>query len=113
MLFEAWRASPRQIGRQGLLSFRNLGNRGGLAATGSQKQHAASRAQYPKPVAADELEHAGSKETITVMELPAVNTPQFDWARTHMPRQPRPVARVVRPQMIADAVYRAASKPRR
>jgi len=41
------------------------------------------------------------------------NTPQFDWARTYMPRQPRPVPPVVQPEVIADAVFRAASQPRR
>jgi short-subunit dehydrogenase len=60
-----------------------------------------------------ELLHARSPITVTMMELPAVNTPQFDWARTHMPRQPRPVPPVVQPQVIADAIYRAALKPRR
>jgi len=47
------------------------------------------------------------------MELPAVNTPQFDWARTHMPRQPRPVAPVVQPEVIAQAVFGAIRHPRR
>jgi hypothetical protein len=42
-----------------------------------------------------------------------VNTPQFDWARTRMPRQPRPVAPVVQPEVIADAVYRATLVPGR
>ena len=41
-----------------------------------------------------ELIHEGSRIDLTMVELPAVNTPQFDWARTHMPRQPRPVAPV-------------------
>lgn len=60
-----------------------------------------------------ELIHDGSAIYITMMELPAVNTPQFDWARTHMPRQPRPVAPVVQPEVIADAVFRAALAPKR
>jgi NAD(P)-dependent dehydrogenase (short-subunit alcohol dehydrogenase family) len=60
-----------------------------------------------------ELIHAGSDIKLTMVELPAVNTPQFDWARTHMPCQPRPVAPVVQPEVIADAVYRAALRPRR
>ena len=38
-----------------------------------------------------ELIHDRSDIKLTIVELPAVNTPQFDWARTHMPRQPRPV----------------------
>jgi NAD(P)-dependent dehydrogenase (short-subunit alcohol dehydrogenase family) len=60
-----------------------------------------------------ELIHEGSRIRLTLMELPAVNTPQFDWARTHMPRQPRPVAPVVQPEVIANAVYRAVRHPRR
>src|SRR5689334_10672484 len=51
-----------------------------------------------------ELLHAGSDVKITMLELPAVNTPQFDWARTHMPRQPRPVAPIVQPEVIARAI---------
>lgn len=60
-----------------------------------------------------ELIHAGSRIKITVVELPAVNTPQFDWARTHMPRQPRPVPPVFQPELIAEAIFRAALHPER
>jgi short-subunit dehydrogenase len=60
-----------------------------------------------------ELIHDRSEIRLTIMELPAVNTPQFDWARTHMPRQPRPVAPVVQPEAIAQAVFEAVRKPRR
>ncbi len=60
-----------------------------------------------------ELIHTNSKVALTIVELPAVNTPQFDWARTHMPRQPRPVAPVVQPEAIADIIFRAALDPKR
>ncbi len=60
-----------------------------------------------------ELLHAGSAVRLTVVELPAVNTPQFDWARTHMPRQPRPVPPVVQPEAVARAIFRAALRPER
>jgi NAD(P)-dependent dehydrogenase (short-subunit alcohol dehydrogenase family) len=60
-----------------------------------------------------ELLHAGSAVTLTICELPAVNTPQFDWAKTHMRHQPRPVPPVVQPEVIADAIFRAALNPRR
>jgi NAD(P)-dependent dehydrogenase (short-subunit alcohol dehydrogenase family) len=60
-----------------------------------------------------ELIHDHSKIRLTVMELPAVNTPQFDWARTHMPRRPRPVAPVVQPEAIARAVFNAVRHPSR
>jgi hypothetical protein len=60
-----------------------------------------------------ELLHDHSAINVTMIELPAVNTPQFDWARTHMRRRPRPVPPVVQPEVIAQAVFRAALHPRR
>jgi NAD(P)-dependent dehydrogenase (short-subunit alcohol dehydrogenase family) len=60
-----------------------------------------------------ELIHEGSAIAIGMMELPAVNTPQFEWARTHMPYQPRPVPPVVEPEAIAEAVFRTALRPKR
>jgi len=60
-----------------------------------------------------ELINAGSRINVTVVELPAVNTPQFDWARTHMTHQPRPVAPIVQPERIAEAIFRAALHPAR
>jgi short-subunit dehydrogenase len=60
-----------------------------------------------------ELIHEASHIDITMVELPAVNTPQFDWARTHMSSQPRPVAPVVEPEVIAKAVFDAVHAPRR
>ena len=60
-----------------------------------------------------ELDHAGSAIALTVVELPAVNTPQFDWARTHMLRRPRPVPPVVQPEAVAEIVFRAALNPKR
>ncbi len=55
-----------------------------------------------------ELQHEGSKVTIAMVDLPAVNTPQFDWARAHTPRQPRPMGKPIEPEVVADAVFRAA-----
>lgn len=60
-----------------------------------------------------ELIHDNSPIRVSIMELPAVNTPQFDWARTHMKRRPRPVPPVVEPRVIAEATFRAALNPRR
>lgn len=48
-----------------------------------------------------------------MVQLPAVNTPQFDWARTHMARAPRPVAPIVQPEVAAEAIFTAAARPRR
>jgi NAD(P)-dependent dehydrogenase (short-subunit alcohol dehydrogenase family) len=60
-----------------------------------------------------ELIHERSRINVTMLQLPAVNTPQFDWARAHMPRSPRPVAPVVQPEAIAAAAYKAARSPAR
>lgn len=60
-----------------------------------------------------ELIHDNSKIAIVMVELPAVNTPQFDWAMTHLGRQPRPVPPVVQPEVIAEAIMKSVSRPRR
>jgi NAD(P)-dependent dehydrogenase (short-subunit alcohol dehydrogenase family) len=60
-----------------------------------------------------ELIHSGSAINATIVELPAVNTPQFDWARTHLAHCPRPVPPVVQPEAAAEAIFRAAHAPRR
>ncbi|MBS0421394.1 MAG: SDR family oxidoreductase [Proteobacteria bacterium] len=54
-----------------------------------------------------ELMNEGSAIRISIIELPAVNTPQFDWARVHINHTPRPMGRPVEPEVIADAVFRA------
>lgn len=56
-----------------------------------------------------ELLHDGSGICISIVELPAVNTPQFDWARVHLARSPRPMGHPVEPETVADAVFRAAN----
>lgn len=55
-----------------------------------------------------ELMHEGSGITLSIVDLPAVNTPQFDWARAHLAHTPRPMGQPVEPEVIADAVYRIA-----
>jgi short-subunit dehydrogenase len=60
-----------------------------------------------------ELIHAGSKIALTAVHLPAMNTPQFDWARTHCPTEPRPAGPVYQPQVAARAILRAARAPQR
>lgn len=55
-----------------------------------------------------ELLHEGLGISIALIDLPAVNTPQFDWARAKIPHQPRPMGRPVQPEAVADAVFRAA-----
>lgn len=60
-----------------------------------------------------ELMHEKSRIKVTSVHLPAVNTPQFEWARCHLPEQPRPVAPVYQPEAIADAIVEAARNPGR
>ncbi|MEX0405493.1 SDR family oxidoreductase [Aquibium sp. LZ166] len=55
-----------------------------------------------------ELIHDGSAVHLVMAHLPAVNTPQFDWARTHMDHEPRPVPPVVQPEVIAAEIHKAA-----
>lgn len=55
-----------------------------------------------------ELLHEGSAVRLTMAHLPAVNTPQFDWARNHMKRRPQPVPPIHEPEPVAEAIVRAA-----
>lgn len=55
-----------------------------------------------------ELEHDRSRIRLTMVQLPAVNTPQFDWARSRMPRKLRPVPPIYQPEAIASEIVRAA-----
>jgi NAD(P)-dependent dehydrogenase (short-subunit alcohol dehydrogenase family) len=55
-----------------------------------------------------ELLHDGSKVKLSIVELPAMNTPQFDQCRTRMPKQPQPVPPIYQPEVAADAIAWAA-----
>jgi NAD(P)-dependent dehydrogenase (short-subunit alcohol dehydrogenase family) len=56
-----------------------------------------------------ELIHEGSGVRLTMIDLPAVNTPQFDWARIHIGHTPRPMGTPIEPELVADAVFRVAN----
>jgi short-subunit dehydrogenase len=60
-----------------------------------------------------ELLHDGSSVWITMVQLPAVNTPQFSWCRTRLPDHPQPVPPIFDPDVPAEAVYWAATHRRR
>ena len=60
-----------------------------------------------------ELIHDGSRIHLTSVQLPAVNTPQFSWIKTRMPRHPQPVPPIYQPEVIAHAIYWAAHHRRR
>ena len=49
---------------------------------------------------------------VTIVDLPATNTPQFDWVKNRMARQPRPAPPIYQPEVAADAVFHAAHHPR-
>jgi NAD(P)-dependent dehydrogenase (short-subunit alcohol dehydrogenase family) len=55
-----------------------------------------------------ELAHEGSRIRLTMVQLPAVNTPQFDWARNRMPEKVQPVPPIFQPDAIAREIVRAA-----
>jgi short-subunit dehydrogenase len=55
-----------------------------------------------------ELIHERSPIRLTMVQLPAVNTPQFDWARSHLPRCLQPVPPIYQPEAIAAAIVKAA-----
>jgi NAD(P)-dependent dehydrogenase (short-subunit alcohol dehydrogenase family) len=60
-----------------------------------------------------ELLHDKSGVRISMLQLPAVNTPQFDVSRSRMPRHPQPVPPIYQPEVIAGAVlYAAKHAPR-
>jgi short-subunit dehydrogenase len=60
-----------------------------------------------------ELLHDRSGVHITMVQLPALNTPQFELARTTLPRQPTPVPPIYQPEVAADAIVWAATQRRR
>src|SRR5207302_6440258 len=55
-----------------------------------------------------ELIHEQSNIHVTVAHLPAVNTPQFDWSKSRMPRHPQPVPPIFQPEVAARGIYYAA-----
>ena len=60
-----------------------------------------------------ELAHMESAVRLSFVILGAFNTPQFDWARTTMPRKLRPVGKVFQPEVAARQIVRAALHPAR
>jgi len=60
-----------------------------------------------------EIIHDGLKVHLTMVDLPALNTPQFDWALNKMGRKAKPVAPIFQPEVAARAIYFAATHKRR
>jgi len=55
-----------------------------------------------------ELAHEQSRIRLTMVQLPAVNTPQFDWARSKMSRKAQPMPPIFQPESIAREIVKAA-----
>jgi len=60
-----------------------------------------------------ELIHDRSHVRLTMVQLPGVNTPQFDWIRAHTKGTPRPVGLVYQPEVAAAAIWKAAHSSRK
>ncbi|SFW85898.1 SDR family oxidoreductase [Amycolatopsis australiensis] len=60
-----------------------------------------------------ELLHEGSHVRTTMVQMPAVNTPQFSWVLSKLPRHAQPVPPIYQPEVAARAVLYAADHPRR
>lgn len=55
-----------------------------------------------------ELLHDGSNVRVTMVQMPALNTPQFSWVKSRLPRKPRPVPPIFQPEVAAEAILWAA-----
>jgi NAD(P)-dependent dehydrogenase (short-subunit alcohol dehydrogenase family) len=60
-----------------------------------------------------ELLHDGSDIRLTMVQLPALNTPQFGWSRAKLPNHPQPVPPIYQPEVAARAIVWAAGERRR
>ena len=100
------------------LKYMRRRNRGGIIFIGSALAYRSIPFQGPYCAAKaavrgfvdllrSELLYEDSKIMLTMVQLPAVNTPQFDWARNKFDRKVAPVAPIFQPETVADAVRRA------
>jgi NAD(P)-dependent dehydrogenase (short-subunit alcohol dehydrogenase family) len=60
-----------------------------------------------------ELLHEGSGVHVTIVHLPAMNTPQFDWVKSRLPRYPQPVPPIFQPEVAAEAIVWASRHGRK
>ncbi|HEX2142124.1 MAG TPA: SDR family oxidoreductase, partial [Candidatus Limnocylindria bacterium] len=58
-----------------------------------------------------ELMHDGSNVKVTMVQLPAVNTPQFGWVLSRLPNRAQPVPPIFQPEVIAEGIAWAADNP--
>jgi NAD(P)-dependent dehydrogenase (short-subunit alcohol dehydrogenase family) len=60
-----------------------------------------------------ELLHDGSAVRLTMVQLPAMNTPQFEWVKSRLPRRAQPVPPIYEPELAARAIVWASAHDRR
>jgi NAD(P)-dependent dehydrogenase (short-subunit alcohol dehydrogenase family) len=60
-----------------------------------------------------ELIHDGSNVKVSRVDMPALNTQQFNWVKSLLPHHPQPVAPIYQPEVGARAVATVAERPRR
>ncbi|QXE86852.1 SDR family oxidoreductase [Geomonas nitrogeniifigens] len=60
-----------------------------------------------------ELIHEKSRVHLTMVQLPAMNTPQFDWVESRLPNRPQPVPPIYQPEVAADTIVWASHRRRR
>ena len=60
-----------------------------------------------------ELLHDHSRVRTTMVQMPALNTPQFGWVKSRLPRKAQPVPPIYQPEVAARAIYYAAHHPER
>jgi short-subunit dehydrogenase len=132
-----WRIEPREFARAAevtylgavhgtLAALRRMQrrNRGTIVQVGSALAYRGIPLQAPYCAAKHalkgfteslrtELMHERSGVHVTMVHLPALNTPQFEWGRTRMPRHPQPVPPIFQPEVAARAIVFAATHRRR
>ena len=60
-----------------------------------------------------ELIHDNSAVRVTMLQMPALNTPQFGWVKSRLRRRAQPVPPIFQPEVAAEAIYFAAHNPKR
>ncbi len=60
-----------------------------------------------------ELLHDRSRIRVTMLQMPALNTPQFGWVKSRLPRKAQPVPPIFQPEVAARAIVHASKHPRR
>lgn len=60
-----------------------------------------------------ELIHDKSKVNLCMVQLPAMNTPQFGWVKSYLDNEPKPMGKIYEPEVAARAIVKIAKSPQR